>query len=77
MSDVGSARIQTLRSAIAIMREDGNWNWDEYNFGLANGMIFAESVLSGVEPAFLQTPEVWGKDQEGAIIQTPPLPGPA
>jgi hypothetical protein len=43
--------------------DDGNWNYDPYLHGMANGMILLRSTISGEEnPKFLDAPEEWLKD---------------
>lgn len=44
---------------LAVQCNDGNWNYDPYMHGMANGMILTRSVVSGEEPRFLDAPSVW------------------
>jgi len=54
--------ISDLEDLLKIQCGDGNWNYDPYMQGMANGMILAMSLFKGVAPEFLDAPEVWGKD---------------
>lgn len=56
--------IKKLNEIIAVQCTDGNWNYDEYHFGLANGLILAKSVLTGEEPEFMKKPDEWLRDIE-------------
>ena len=66
--------ISDLEDLLKVQCSDGNWNYDPYMQGMANGMILAMSLLKGVTPEFLDAPDVWGKDSpyidaptEGAV----------
>lgn len=56
------AKIEKLDDLIAIQTSDGTWNYDEYQFGLANGLICARAALTGEEPKYLSAPKSWGKN---------------
>lgn len=58
-SDEYEERIDKLRSAEAIARAPGNFNYDPGQHGYANGIIFARATMEGVEPTFLNAPEKW------------------
>ena len=64
--------MEEIQSAIDIQCSDGNWNYSEYMMGMANGMIFVKSCLTGEEPEYLDGPEVWGKDKPrgGDVLAT-------
>lgn len=51
--------IQKLRELTKLQCSDGNWNYNNYMHGMANGMIFALSLFDGVEPIFLDAPPEW------------------
>jgi hypothetical protein len=52
----------TLEDAVKTQCSDGNWNYDPYMHGMANGMIFALSLFKGDKPEYLEAPAKWGKD---------------
>ena len=55
-------KLETLKEMTAVQCSDGNWNYDPYMFGMANGMIFAISIFEDTEPHYLDAPEKWLKD---------------
>jgi hypothetical protein len=54
--------VNTLREMKDVQCNDGNWNYDPYMYGMANGMIFALSLFDDKPPEYLEAPEVWLKD---------------
>jgi hypothetical protein len=73
--------LEKLEEATKIQCSDGNWNWDHYMHGMANGMIFALACLKGEEPQYLQAPDEWlcdsGVAQEPKTVDGPDFFGPA
>lgn len=55
--------LEALKDSLKVQCSDGNWNYDPYMHGMANGMIFALSLFEGGEPQYLDAPEKWGKDR--------------
>ncbi len=51
--------LKTLREMLAVQCRSGNWNYDQYMHGMANGMIFALSLFDDKNPEYLEAPEVW------------------
>lgn len=51
--------LDDLHRLIDIQCSDGNWNYDSYMHGLANGMLVALSLFDGKDPKFLEPPEKW------------------
>lgn len=41
-------RIDALESMVEIQLRDGNWNFDDYMCGMANGLILAFHTMRGV-----------------------------
>lgn len=60
-----SQALQTLREMTQVQCRDGNWNYDPYMQGMANGLIFALSIFDGSEPIYLlkAAPRIWLKDK--------------
>ena len=58
--------ITTLSKMVETIRSDGNWNYDSYNHGYANGLILALAILKNEDPDFLNPPDVW-KCNKGII----------
>ena len=52
-------KIKQLEEVLKIQCDDGNWNYDPYMQGMANGLILAHSIISGVEPHFKEAPKEW------------------
>jgi|TARA_R110000851_G_scaffold87200_3_gene190043 hypothetical protein len=65
-------RAKKLKEMRDIQLRDGNWNWDPYMHGMANGLIFAVSLMMDEEPKFIEPPEFWGY-QVGAYPPKFPL----
>ncbi len=55
---------ESLKEVINIQCSDGNWNFDPYMHGMANGMILAQSCITDEAPEFLEAPETWLIDKE-------------
>ncbi len=51
-----------LKEMIKVQCSNGNWNYDPYMHGMANGMICAMALITGKEPEYLEAPKVWLKD---------------
>lgn len=51
--------IKQLKDALNIQLSDGNWNYNSYMHGMANGIIFALAVVEGTDPKYLDRPEEW------------------
>lgn len=56
--------MEKLKELIKIQTSRGNWDYDPYMQGMANGMLLAEAVLEDRSPVYLEAPEVWGKDRK-------------
>ncbi len=56
--------IEILEDCKKTQCTDGNWNYDEYMFGFANGLILAESIMKGTEPIYLNRPDSFLEDKK-------------
>lgn len=56
------SNVNTLRELTEIQLRDGNWNYNEYMHGMANGMILALSIMDGCAADYLDAPDVWLRD---------------
>ena len=54
--------LQILRDMKNVQCSDGNWNYDPYMQGMANGMIFSLSLFEAGVPQYLEAPETWLRD---------------
>ena len=52
-------RMKALKDVIAIQTNNGNWNYDPYMHGMANGLLLAEALMEGREPQYLDAPKEW------------------
>lgn len=57
-------RLETLKDLIKIQTSDGNWNYDPYMQGMANGMILAEAIMEEKEPVYKESPKKWLVDSK-------------
>jgi hypothetical protein len=48
---------------IELQCSSGNWDFDPYMHGMANGMIFMRSLVSGGDPQYLEAPSSWLSDR--------------
>ena len=55
--------VKTLREMKNVQCNDGNWNYDPYMHGMANGIIFALSLFDDKRPEYLEAPEEWLVDK--------------
>jgi hypothetical protein len=69
--DIYEKRLEVLREMLEVQCSDGNWNFDPYMHGMANGMIYALSILEDEIPVFMEAPEEWGKDTMKRLIPCP------
>lgn len=51
--------ISSLKDLLEIQSMNGNWNYDPYMHGMANGMILALSLFQEGIPDYLEAPDVW------------------
>ena len=56
-------KIKDISDLVKLQCSNGNWNYDPYMHGMANGLILALATLTNEEPAYLEKPDKWlGKD---------------
>lgn len=58
-SEAENKAVQDLERLVALASSDGHYNFDEYLYGMANGMILALAVLKDEEPQYLDRPSEW------------------
>lgn len=56
--------LDELDDLIKVQATDGNWNYDPYMRGMANGMLLAKSLLDGQDPEYIDSPEMYLRDIE-------------
>lgn len=47
---------------IEIQSRPGTYDYDAYQYGMANGMLFLRSLLTNEEPEYLERPDRWLED---------------
>lgn len=57
-------RIKNLEEVIDVQSQSGNWNYDAYMHGMANGLILAAAIVHDRDPVYLDAPERWLADIE-------------
>ena len=57
------ARIEKLKELVKTQSSEGNFDYDNYMLGMANGMILSLAVIEDCTPVYLDEPKVWGKDK--------------
>lgn len=60
--------LEKLKEMVKVQCSNGNWDYDPYMHGMANGMIYCLSLLEHKEPKFLKAPKVWLKDLPGRKV---------
>lgn len=59
------AGIRAITAVRKVQTSPGNWDYDSYMHGMANGLILAESFFRGCAmPEYLDAPDVWGEDRK-------------
>ena len=62
-------RLNELRRLTKITCLGGNWNYDPYLHGFANGMIFALAIMENKNPVFLDAPKKWLKNRRDNVLE--------
>jgi uncharacterized coiled-coil protein SlyX len=65
--------LKGLNEIIDIQASDGNWNYDPYMQGMANGMLLARHTILGLlgDVPYKEAPEHWLKDDDQLIGKQP------
>jgi hypothetical protein len=71
--------IADLKNITDIQCSNGNWNYDPYMHGMANGLILAQNVMEDFkeEPKYKEAPEKWLCDipDDGKAVLSEPSRG--
>ena len=59
ISSIIEDKVKELEKMTDVQCSDGNWNFDPYMHGMANGMIFSLSLMKDEEPKYLDPPKKW------------------
>jgi hypothetical protein len=52
-------RIQDMQDLIDVQCSEGNYNYDAYMHGMANGMLLMQSLFTDLDPEYMSAPDVW------------------
>jgi len=66
---MNNRKLANLREIVRIQRHDGNWNYDSYMHGMANGMILSLAIMEGKSPDYINAPARWLKDDATATLK--------
>ena len=59
------AGIRAITNVRKVHTCPGNWDYNSYMHGMANGLILAESFFrSCARPEFLDAPDMWGENRK-------------
>ncbi len=66
---ITEAEMKALDSVLAVQCSNGNWNYDPYMMGLANGLILARHILRNDEgvPPYKTQPKQWLADRPKVV----------
>lgn len=62
MKNKNKQRIGDLKSILDLQSQDGNWNFDPYMHGMANGLILAYHIMTASPMAvcpYKEAPKKW------------------
>jgi hypothetical protein len=54
--------IKNIKDIVNIQCANGNWDYDPYMQGMANGLLCALAILEEKEPEYKKAPEKWLAD---------------
>ena len=56
------SRVTELDDMIKMQSQSGNWDYNEFMYGMLIGMLCVEGILSGEEPTYPAKPKAWKED---------------
>ncbi len=68
-------KIDQVQALVDVQCSQGNYDYDPYMHGMANGMIVILSVLTGRDPELLDAPDKWRSGWTGPPIWVDPNGG--
>ena len=71
MNDIHDT-VEVLRKMVDIQCTNGNWNYNPYMYGMANGMIFALSLFDNEQQKYLEQPDEWLQNSTNSFILSIP-----
>jgi len=67
IGDATSTELDDLEAIVKTACSHGHFNYDEYMYGMTNGLILALAVMKGEEPMYLDRPETWLCESEETV----------
>ena len=61
---ISTKEYESLKNVVKIQCSYGNWNYDEYMHGMANGLILALAIIEDKEPKYLKAPKKWLRNKK-------------
>ena len=52
-------KVNDLKEMVKVQGTDGNWNYNEYMFGMYNGMEYALAMMENRQPQCKDKPDKW------------------
>lgn len=66
------ANVDKLDEIVAVQCSPGNWDYDPYMHGMANGLILAQSIIKDTighpMPQYLKAPKKWLRDRRAGEV---------
>ena len=59
--------ISILKDILKVQSADGNWDFDEYGYGIYVGLEMSLAVIENRDPKFKNRPICWLKDKKKKI----------
>lgn len=59
--------LKKLDDIIEVATSPGNVDYNEYMWGIANGLILARSIFTGIEPKYIYEPKEFLEDKQNNI----------
>ncbi len=56
---ISEKQLNDLKELVNIQCSPGNWNYDAYMHGMANGMILLLAIMESKIPEYLEAPKEW------------------
>lgn len=63
-------RVESLQNCVRIQCWNGNWNWDPYMLGMANGMLLALAIIKNENYVPLRAPKKWLSEKKAGPLKT-------
>lgn len=62
-NDKRKKALSDLKKVTETQCADGNWNYDAYMHGMANGLILAQAIMNDETPQYKEAPVTWLADR--------------